>query len=75
MISTVVLDDNKEYVIIKELVINETEYTMFANVNDNTDICFRKTVIKDGTELYVGLKDKNEFDLVVMHFTKDIVSN
>lgn len=74
MISTAILDDNKEYVIIKELVINGTEYTMFANPENETDICFRKTVVKDGKEYYVGLKDKSEFDLVIMNFTKDIIN-
>ncbi len=75
MIDTIVLDDNKEYIIVEELVINNVLYTMFANVNDGSDICFRKTlVLEDGKEYYVGLDDQNEFDLVVLHFNKKILS-
>ena len=40
---TIILDDNIEYYIVKELPIDNVIYTLFANVNDNTDICFRKT--------------------------------
>ena len=48
---------------------------MFANVNDGSDICFRKTVtLEDGKEYYVGLDNQNEFDLVVLHFNKKILS-
>ena len=39
--NTIVLDDGIEYAIVKEEVINGTEYTLFANVNDNSKICFR----------------------------------
>ncbi len=69
----IMLDDGIEYYIIKEEVINGTTYTLFANVNDNTDICFRKTITFDNEEYYVGLDNDNEFDLVMMHFAKDIL--
>ena len=35
---TIVLDDNIEYIIVKEERIDNTLYTLFANINDNTDI-------------------------------------
>lgn len=72
---TIVLDDGIEYAIIKEIEINNITYTLFANIDDNTDICFRKTITKDdGEEYYVGLDDKKEFDLVTMHFSKSILT-
>lgn len=74
MIRTAVLDDGLEYVIIEEHVINDIPYTLFANIDDPTDICFRKTVIEDGKEYYIGLDDQKEFDLVVLHFTKKVLS-
>lgn len=43
---TIVLDNGIEYTIVKNEMINDTLYTMFANVNDNTDICFRKQLPK-----------------------------
>ena len=58
---TIVLDDGIEYAIVREDVINGTEYTLFANVNDNSKICFRKTVIEDGEEYYIGLDSDKEF--------------
>ena len=71
---TIILDDGIEYVVIEEKTINGTLYTLFANTNDSTDICFRKTaILEDGEEYYIGLDDEKEFDLVTMHFTKDIL--
>jgi hypothetical protein len=46
---------------------------LFTNVNDNSKICFRKTVIEDGEEYYIGLDSDKEFDLVSAHFTKKLL--
>lgn len=72
-LETIVLDDGIEYAVIKDLKINDTLYTLFANVNDSQDICYRKTIIKDGIEYYIGLDDEKEFDLVSMTFAKQIL--
>ena len=72
--NTIILDDGIEYIIIKEKKINNILYTLFANVNDGEDICYRKTIIdEDGDECYVGLDDEKEFDIVAMHFAKTIL--
>ena len=72
--NTIILDDGIEYAIIKEEKINDITYTLFANVNDGEDICYRKTIIdEDGDECYIGLDDEKEFDLVTMHFAKIIL--
>lgn len=34
---------------------------------------FRKTVIEDGEEYYIGLDSDKEFDLVSAHFTKSLL--
>ena len=70
---TIVLDNGIEYAIVKNEVINNILYTMFANVNDNTDICFRKTITKNGEDYYIGLDDDNEYDLVVAYFAKKLL--
>ena len=70
---TIVLDNGIEYTIVKNEVINNILYTMFANVNDNADICFRKTITKDGEDYYIGLDDDNEYDLVVAYFAKNLL--
>ena len=71
---TIILDNDIEYFIVKEELINNNLYTLFANVDDNTDICFRKTIIEDdGEKYYIGLDDDKEFDLVAAHFSKSIL--
>lgn len=70
---TIVLDNGIEYTIVKNEMINDTMYTMFANVNDNTDICFRKTITENGEDYYIGLDDDNEYDLVVAYFAKNLL--
>ena len=70
---TIVLDDGIEYAIVKELEINGTLYTLFANISNPSDICYRKTIIQDNEEYYIGLDDDNEFDLVAMNFAKDML--
>lgn len=74
-VDTIVLDDGIEYLIVKEEVINGINYTLFANINDGKDICFRKTVVDDdGENCYIGLDGEKELELVMMHFSKDILS-
>lgn len=70
---TVVLEDNITYAIVKELEINDILYSLLANVNDPTDICFRKNINENNEEYLVGLDDENELKLVMMHFSKDIL--
>ena len=75
MIDTIVLDDGIEYAIVKELRINNIEYTLFANTNNPEDICFRKTIIENGDEYYTGLDSDTEVDLVMNKFAKYILEN
>lgn len=72
-LDTIILDDGIEYAIVKELEINNILYTLFANVDDSEDICYRKTIIQDGEEYYTGLDDDNEFNLVANMFAKSIL--
>ncbi len=70
---TVILDDNKEYTIIKELKINEITYTLFSEIEDPTNICYRKIVRKNNEDFYERLKDEKEFNLVTMEFAKELL--
>ena len=67
---SIILDDGIEYYIIDTEVIDNIEYTMFSNIDDDSDICFRKTIIENDESIYIGLDDKNEFDKVFLTFTK-----
>ncbi len=72
---TIILEDNIEYAIIKEMTIDGTLYTLFANVNDEEDIWFRKTEKRKKEDYYVGLDSEEELENVLMHFSKDIFDN
>lgn len=72
---SIVLNNGIEYFIIKDLDINGTIYTLFSNVDDDTDICFRKNIIRNGEKYYKGLRDKKELELVVAKFSKYMLEN
>lgn len=67
---TFILDDNKEYLLVDEDTLDNTKYSFFANVDDETDICFKKTIIENNEEYFIGLDSEKEFDKVLLHFTK-----
>lgn len=71
-VDTIILDDNIEYVILEEENIEGTTYTLFSNINDDKDICFRKTIIEDGKEYYTKLDDEAEFKKVITYFNKKL---
>ena len=60
---TIILDDGIEYVIIKELLIDNIKYTLFSNIQDPKDICLRKTII----EILIGIK-KEKFEICIFVF-------
>ena len=72
---TIVLEDNIEYAIIKEITIDGILYTLLANINDEKDICFRKTITEDNEEYFIGLDDEKELQKVLTYFSKDILEN
>ena len=67
---SIILDDGIEYFIIDTEIIDNIEYTLFSNINDDSDICFRKTLIENEEKFYIGLEDENEFNKVFLTFTK-----
>ena len=72
---TIVLENNINYAIVKELVLDGTLYTLFTNIEDNTDICFRKTTYDDeGNMYYTKLKDEKEFNKVSAYFAKEMLN-
>ncbi len=72
---TIVLENNINYAIVKELVLDGTLYTLFTNIEDNTDICFRKTTYDDeGNMYYTKLKDEKEFNKVSAYFAKAMLN-
>lgn len=70
MTESIILDDGIEYIILNSEVIDNIKYTLFVNINDDSDICFRKTIIKDGEEYFVGLDDEEEFKKILLKFAQ-----
>lgn len=68
---SIVLDDGIEYLILNSKMINGIKYTLFCNIADDTDLCFRKTVIENGENYFVGLDNEEELKKVLSAFTKD----
>ena len=56
-----------------EVIIDDIEYTLFVNVNDNSDLCFRKTITENDETFYVGLDNEKEFEKVLLTFTKKTI--
>lgn len=67
---SIILDDGIEYIIYDTQTIDNTEYTLFANINDNKDICFRKTIKQNGEDYYIGLDNEKEYEKVLLYFTR-----
>lgn len=74
-VETCVLEDDEEYFVLKEFMVNDTEYTCFVSLVDYSDFFFRKTVIMDGEEYICGLEDDREFDLAYTNFLKILLSD
>lgn len=70
MLESIVLDDGIEYLILKDKIIDDIKYTLFSNIDDETDICFRKTIISDNEEYYVGLDNEEELKKVLLAFAE-----
>lgn len=71
---TIILDDNTEYVLLEEITINNTNYTLFSNINNPKDITLRKTKYEDNESYYVGLDSKEEVENVLMHISRSYLT-
>lgn len=72
---SIVLDDGIEYLIYDTEIIDNIEYTLFSNINEPDDICFRKTITENDEQFYTGLDDEKEFEKILLVFTKKNLKN
>lgn len=68
----ITLDNGTEYLILDNEEIDGILYTLFVNINDNSDFCFRKTIIENNKKYFVGLDDRKEFDKVLLNFASKL---
>lgn len=72
--TTIILDDGVEYIIMDTVELDGNLYTLFSELNNDMNFCFRKTTYKNGEKYYSGLEDKEEFKKVLLEFAKKIDS-
>lgn len=65
---TIILDDGVEYLVMDTINVDGTVYTLFSELENDDNYCFRKTTVKDGTQYYSGLDDREEFNKVLLAF-------
>lgn len=68
---SIILDDGIEYFIVDTKEIDNTVYTLFSNVNNDKDICFRKVKKINDEEVYIGLDNETELQKVMLYFCKE----
>ncbi|MGN1337675.1 MAG: hypothetical protein ACI4WW_04290 [Candidatus Coprovivens sp.] len=64
--------DNKRYAILNEIEDKGNKYVLFANLDDVNDICVRKVVVDEEDDYIVGLDNQEEFDRVMLLFSKEL---
>lgn len=70
-VDTIVID-NKEYIILDNLTINDITYTLFSNIENSKDIRFMKTIIENNEKFYTNLENEEEFLIVLSEFNKKL---
>lgn len=69
-ITTVILDNGIEYIIVDEVNYNDNKYIYLTNINDEEDFCIRKSIIVNNEEMYIGLDNDDEFNLALELYSK-----
>ena len=69
---TIILDDGIEYIIYDTELINNIEYTLFVNINDDTDICFRKTITENDKNT---IKQSEKVNVIIKLFCSKNILN
>lgn len=69
-VETVVLEDNKEYIITRKIIDNSIEYLLLSDSNDVENFCIRKIIEENNEKYIVGLDSKEEFDKILNKITE-----
>lgn len=72
--TTTILDDGIEYIVMDDVEINGTVYTLFSQLDNDMNFCFRKITYKNGEKYYSGLRNEEEFKMVLFEFAKKMDS-
>lgn len=70
VVSKITLEDNKEYIIVDAITIENVEYLYLINEEDIGKLCIRKVQTIDNKECLAGLKDELEFQNALSEYVK-----
>lgn len=70
MSESIIFENGIEYLIMDTKEIDGTLYTLFVNINDDSDLCFKKNIIRDGKEYYSYLENEEEAKKVLIAFSE-----
>lgn len=68
--SCVVLEDNKEYLVIDKIDSNDKAYIYLSNPDNSEDFCVRKEIEEDEKTFLVGLDNEEEVDAALKLFVE-----
>lgn len=69
---SVILENNKEYLILNEIKNGSDKYIYLVNAEDPKDFCIRKSLVNSEKEVLIGLKDEEEFRKALLLFNKNL---
>lgn len=69
---SVILENNKEYLILNKIKNGSDKYIYLVNTEDPKDFCIRKSLVNSEKEVLIGLKDEEEFRKALLLFNKNL---
>lgn len=64
------LEDQKDYVILDTKEIDNNKYLLLQEVNDDNNICIRKSIIENNEE-YISMLEEKEYAKVLKEFSQE----
>lgn len=74
-VEIITLEDNNDYIVTKEIIIDNVKYVYLTKSDDVASFCIRKINIINDEEFLVGLNDKDEFLKALKSFTEEVKSS
>ena len=74
-VEIITLEDNNDYIVTKEIIIDNVKYVYLTKSDDVASFCIRKINIINGEEFLVGLNDQDEFLKALKSFTEEVKSS
>lgn len=69
-LDVVTLEDNQDYIVTDEILINGIKYVFLTNEKDVSSFCIRKVNIINNEEYLIGLNNKTELENALNEFYK-----